>query len=287
MHFIDSPKVPPELEREIFELCVLMHPASALRLMLVAHRTKQWVEPLLYSTVILGGHFDSPPVHQVTTPSVPESPLASTSGVYPSTAIFVVKKDLRTLSLDAAARWIFSTGYISRTQSSPPLRPLHIQSLTTTIDSIKGVPFNGLFFTNLTHLTACRQWSEEWMKVSQVPNLTHLCFTMSIYYPCHCVQLLQTCRKLRVLVLHNGWGTQNSYKEALADDPRFVVIPWPYVFRDWSHRVSSGGEKWMLADHWTIADYWTIAEDLIARRDAGRVDRSTYVVEQSSGIMSK
>jgi hypothetical protein len=37
-----SPILPPELEREIFEICAISRPASIPNLMLVAQRVKEW-----------------------------------------------------------------------------------------------------------------------------------------------------------------------------------------------------------------------------------------------------
>jgi hypothetical protein len=42
-----KPILPPELEREIFELAAISHPECAVRLVLVAHRTLIWLVPTL------------------------------------------------------------------------------------------------------------------------------------------------------------------------------------------------------------------------------------------------
>ncbi|KAJ6462931.1 hypothetical protein C8R45DRAFT_1220429 [Mycena sanguinolenta] len=56
-----SPSLPLELEREIFEICALSRPVSIPKLMLVAQRVKEWVEPLLYRTILLGVDIPGPP----------------------------------------------------------------------------------------------------------------------------------------------------------------------------------------------------------------------------------
>ncbi|KAJ7224649.1 hypothetical protein GGX14DRAFT_557508 [Mycena pura] len=48
----DYPTLPAELERQVFELTALSRPVCIPRLMRVALRVKQWVEPLLYRTLI-------------------------------------------------------------------------------------------------------------------------------------------------------------------------------------------------------------------------------------------
>ncbi|KAJ7048236.1 hypothetical protein C8F01DRAFT_1193550 [Mycena amicta] len=49
----DEPRLPPELEREIFQTTALLH--SAPPLLRVARRVLIWVEPLLYRVLIIGG----------------------------------------------------------------------------------------------------------------------------------------------------------------------------------------------------------------------------------------
>ncbi|KAF8161930.1 hypothetical protein K438DRAFT_1776210 [Mycena galopus ATCC 62051] len=45
------PFLPIDLERHIFEICARSRPALIPKLMLVAWRVKEWVEPLLYHTI--------------------------------------------------------------------------------------------------------------------------------------------------------------------------------------------------------------------------------------------
>ncbi|KAJ7616132.1 hypothetical protein FB45DRAFT_237806 [Roridomyces roridus] len=49
------PKLPPELEREIFELAAQSDPLFVLQLMLVAWRVHTWVKPILYRVILLLG----------------------------------------------------------------------------------------------------------------------------------------------------------------------------------------------------------------------------------------
>ncbi|KAJ7255579.1 hypothetical protein C8J57DRAFT_1655082 [Mycena rebaudengoi] len=48
------PSIPPELEREIFEITATHHPETMPTLLLVAQRILQWIEPLLYRTLVVG-----------------------------------------------------------------------------------------------------------------------------------------------------------------------------------------------------------------------------------------
>ncbi|KAJ7921925.1 hypothetical protein B0H13DRAFT_140548 [Mycena leptocephala] len=47
-----DPRLPPELERTIFEIVALSRPSGIPNLMLVAARVKAWIEPLLYRIVL-------------------------------------------------------------------------------------------------------------------------------------------------------------------------------------------------------------------------------------------
>ncbi|KAJ7471599.1 hypothetical protein B0H11DRAFT_2282997 [Mycena galericulata] len=48
-----TPKIPPELERYIFELCALADRSGIPSLLRVAHRVHVWIEPLLYHALVL------------------------------------------------------------------------------------------------------------------------------------------------------------------------------------------------------------------------------------------
>ncbi|KAF8201937.1 hypothetical protein K438DRAFT_1965389 [Mycena galopus ATCC 62051] len=49
----DSPKLPLELERKVFELAAHLHPSSIPALLRVAHRILVWIEPLLCKILVL------------------------------------------------------------------------------------------------------------------------------------------------------------------------------------------------------------------------------------------
>ncbi|KAJ7059732.1 hypothetical protein C8F01DRAFT_1145482, partial [Mycena amicta] len=48
---MDGPRLPRELEREIFELAAEIHPSTVAVLLRVAHRVQEWTEPFLYRTI--------------------------------------------------------------------------------------------------------------------------------------------------------------------------------------------------------------------------------------------
>ncbi|KAF8193961.1 hypothetical protein K438DRAFT_1969251 [Mycena galopus ATCC 62051] len=272
------PQLPPELEREIFELCALMHPEYILRFMRVSHRTKKWLEPLLYRTLTLGTRtsypFCGPPtdsfLHAIRSGLIFDGLVQN---IFLHYECSLSEDDLRTiLSICGRPLNLFlDQGSLPDASFAVPLiATLNIKFLTVGLHSLKGMPFSGPLFANLTHLTAFAIWGtvEDWLPVSQIPNLTHLCFIHWRLLDI-CPQILQTCTKLRVLVVQCDWDhSKRPFDSALQRDPRFVVIPRSYLhIVDWHRGISSG------------RDHWTIADEFIAKRNAGQVDLSTYVAE--------
>ncbi|KAF8160023.1 hypothetical protein B0H34DRAFT_807447 [Crassisporium funariophilum] len=59
------PVLPSELEREIFMLAVSMFPRCAVRLILVAGRVREWIEPELYRVLRTDEDAVIPPIYRV------------------------------------------------------------------------------------------------------------------------------------------------------------------------------------------------------------------------------
>ncbi|KAJ7758120.1 hypothetical protein DFH07DRAFT_958467 [Mycena maculata] len=55
---MDRPIFPPELEREIFETTAVLHPQTMPSLLRVARRVLIWIEPLLYTVLMVAEGFD-------------------------------------------------------------------------------------------------------------------------------------------------------------------------------------------------------------------------------------
>ncbi|KAJ7785183.1 hypothetical protein DFH07DRAFT_763788 [Mycena maculata] len=62
------PRLPPELEREIFELAIFLHLDTMPALLLVARRVYTWLKPLLYQVVALYTPADDPPPEDESVP---------------------------------------------------------------------------------------------------------------------------------------------------------------------------------------------------------------------------
>ncbi|KAJ7896160.1 hypothetical protein B0H13DRAFT_2338586 [Mycena leptocephala] len=143
------------------------------------------------------------------------------------------------------------------------------RSIFFSFDCVEDTRFNDSIFSNLTHLTVFYEWKSphHWAKVSQIPNLTHLCLTEHRVREI-CPPILQTYGNLLVLLAYCACPVER----ALEEDPRFVVIARKYVYVfDWQRRISSG------------IDHWALVDKFIAKPNVGQIASSTYVLQESVG----
>jgi hypothetical protein len=73
--------------------------------------------------------------------------------------------------------------------------------------------------------------------------------------------MLRTFGSLRALLFLGHQPTALSVDlEVLAADPRFVITPVRYYFKDWQMDALTG------------RDYWARADEFIAKRQSGEID---------------
>ncbi|KAJ7230842.1 hypothetical protein B0H12DRAFT_1263872 [Mycena haematopus] len=268
-------RLPPELERHIFELAANSHSKSIPTLLLVAHRVKIWLEPILYSVVVFvnplpehicfdSAHFSSavqsPAISQHVTnlllsrdvPFVHLAPILSRCSAVQNLALY--GGDLRVL---------------------PFLSAMPLRRLSTALEDFLfpwvAIDFTDPPFSSLTHLQLRddldeAQW-EEWRGLAMIPKLTHLAFalekSLSIFQ-----NTLTACPRLQVLIyLYSpGQAKPGIGLESLAHDTRFVCLPAPAYLADWQTGARGGD------------DFWVRAEKFIAQRNCGEIDRETFVL---------
>ncbi|KAJ7434892.1 hypothetical protein B0H11DRAFT_1247761 [Mycena galericulata] len=266
--------LPRELERLIFEICALSRPTLIPKLMRVAWRVKEWVEPLLYRTIILSY---APPLDGY--PEFTDKILSFAMRSKPSTffrdsvrnlLLYCVpnSKEILTICTSVENLWIVGT---SAGQFDFPATLKHLY--TDVLELLCGPPATRPLFSQLTHLELMgpTQADEDidvlFSSISQLPQLTHLAFYeegfTSIFLP-----LLQTCGSLEVLVFFSGKRLKEfEYEDSLANDLRFVVLPMSSKwFEDWQRGLHTG------------VDYWSRARWFIAKRRSGEIDRLIYVI---------
>ncbi|KAF7324574.1 hypothetical protein MKEN_00498700 [Mycena kentingensis (nom. inval.)] len=264
----DLPILPPELEREIFELCALSRPVLVPKLILVAWRVKQWIEPLLYRTIILSQtkSLDGYPrfTPDVLLPALKTKPRLFRDSVR-HILLHAVSESVIQAVLSVCTRvenlWAplasdvlvsLATPDSSRIIATRPLKHLY----TNFMPLLPRLGSTHPLFAQLTHLEVIgippRRELGAWADaIARLPQLTHLAFNEDALMPI-CASLLGVCR-LQVLVSLIGDTTRVGHDDPRVDDARFVVLfsPW---FEDWQMGVHVG------------KDYWTRAESIVVER---------------------
>ncbi|KAJ7490173.1 hypothetical protein B0H11DRAFT_1912191 [Mycena galericulata] len=267
------PKFPPELERPILELCALLWPSSILKLMLVAKRFKEWIQPLLYRTLVLTSQPGLRLIHGYAHLDAATLLRIFETKPYPS-----LQSSIRHLHLDHPTReilgaiaplfnfaenirihgtpafWVLAEEEISFLMAGASPRRVYTASMTL----FDNLPPSHRFFSQLTHLEitgeSFARIDSDGYPVCAMPCLTHLSFTWIGLIPA-CNELLKKCPALSVLVFLNPpLVLPDLAVNLLLNDLRFVTIPLENLFHDW------------LAGIHDDSDYWSRADDIVARR---------------------
>ncbi|KAJ7203538.1 hypothetical protein GGX14DRAFT_651548 [Mycena pura] len=267
------PTLPVELEKEIFQMTAYSRLSSIPCLMLVAHRVKIWVEPLLFWVIALDR--SSLPYAYPMADDVDFSGIQSlsTSVLRDSVRHLLLKNIPNTVSqfiLSASSAvedlWIASisgaNSFLLPFIGVLPLKRLYCNLGELFADKAQ-IDFGHPLFSRLTHLELFDQRAtDHYFDLALIPHLTHLAF----YFPQAgffdmSLTLLKTCKSLHVLVLLMAVRSQRAVKHEALEDPRFVQMFCSQFVDDWKSGALTG------------SDYWSRAEDFIARRRSGEIDR--------------
>ncbi|KAJ7751748.1 hypothetical protein DFH07DRAFT_774650 [Mycena maculata] len=284
-----TPILPPELEKEIFQIAASSGPLSIPRLMLVAWRVKTWVEPMLYRVlVILGGTGGPRGLNGMRGYPFEDDEEFSRIQSIPTS---ILTESVRHLFLsgmpDPVTEFILSASsgvedffYLNFQQHNPSildvlgrlsLKRLYCGISTDIFESVAQVDFSHALFSHITHLELFDQLDVDdtdiWSNLALIPHLTHLalnCLSVSL-----ALTLLETCNLLRVLVFMRSSFDDDDESELgkLARDSRFVQTDCAEFIKDWQMGALTG------------IDYWSRAEDFIMKRMSGEVDRFQYVMK--------
>ncbi|KAJ7056684.1 hypothetical protein C8F01DRAFT_358391 [Mycena amicta] len=273
-----DPVLPLELERHIFELVALSSPACIPRLVLVAWRVKEWVEPLLYRTLVL-----YPNVHEKVE-AVPHFAPGTFAQILESKSMEFLSANVqnifvRTGSLNQSETKIIMYKFanlrnlflLSFDSADPPTcaewRPQH---LYCDIQHIFGedISFAHPIFSNLTHLELFDGLPEDGegltlsiSDLASLPCLTHLAMDL--------VES-RSLRKLLDVPLTETRILERLRIAGLDAIPRLVVLTLPRFLYDWQLGITSGD------------DYWTRADTLIAKRISGEVNLKAFILEENN-----
>ncbi|KAJ6550155.1 hypothetical protein B0H19DRAFT_1265015 [Mycena capillaripes] len=282
---VEDPRLPPELERLIFELAAISRPTSIPKLMLISWRVKEWVEPLLYRVVLLAkkgtrmrgfpiftvdrflqaiaakppGFFNNAVKHlflEVGKISEAETILSACNHV---TNLFAS----RVLGLDTPALWALRDLRRLTVDLGMFLERYTLECVSAT-------------FRNITHLELLNFWDDDWRvedlwaRLALIPHLTHISFNcapdLAGFY-----SALHTDKRLHYIVFLSLVPETHQ----LGSDDRFVFVSQETLY--W--------QDWLLGAH-RGKDYWTVAESFIAARRAGKVEPSVYRISDKDNWRS-
>ncbi|KAJ7017411.1 hypothetical protein C8F04DRAFT_1156516 [Mycena alexandri] len=281
--------LPPELEREIFEFAALSRPVMIPKLMLVAWHVKEWVEPLLYRTIVFDDPIDGYPAFTIDV-------LLSAIRSKPA---FFFHNAVRHISFQTGGYISPADGMVVISACSgvenivayrdPPLgdSQLPLKRLSTALrqmlDPFESAPLSQADFAHplLSHLTHLELRSDflraadadEWTGLATLPQLTHLAFHSYITFPVF-KRILDTSSTLELLVLLTpyvpSWETEggrDKEDESLLRDMRFVVMTCGDPHRDWQMGARGGKDHWKRAEEFTasrragLVNQWFIETD--------------------------
>ncbi|KAK7058035.1 hypothetical protein R3P38DRAFT_2844072 [Favolaschia claudopus] len=299
------PKLPPELERIVFEMTARTYPAGILPLMLVAWRVKSWVEPFLYRVVHLSPypngrqHYGFPLMPLETLLKIVLNKESSDDPKFRSFCEAVEYVFLEEILIDPISPILDAilmacpkiTDFFTRRPigsnlealaSLTCLRRLAIDTYNLFSNSSPITPiapaaanFAHPLFRNLTHLELidlpARSGSLRrpfYAQLVLIPELTHISFnSAALAIGIH--PTLVKIKKLQCIVIL-GLPLRPHESElnssSLVPDDRFVYIRQTDFQRDWFDCAKGGG------------GYWGIAEMFLAARRKGDIDREHSVV---------
>ncbi|KAF8185828.1 vacuolar protein sorting-associated protein 26-domain-containing protein [Mycena galopus ATCC 62051] len=266
-------RLPPELERHTFEIAAHSDLKSIPTLLLVAHRVKIWLEPILYSVVIasdpLTGLLCFDPVH---------FSLALHSRAFSQHVTNLLCRWFPHPQLVAVLASCSAVENLMLLSNHPDLLPflsaMPLRRLHTTLKDLfpTGVDFTHPLFLHITHLElmdSLHGGEDLWKGLAVIPNLTHLAFWTLRSIPFFRATLA-ACPTLRILVFryHRARADLGKRLDSLAHDTRFVLMSAQSFIKDWQIGAL-GGE-----------DFWVRAERFIAQRNSGEIDRAGYCINE-------
>ncbi|KAF8193903.1 hypothetical protein K438DRAFT_2017569 [Mycena galopus ATCC 62051] len=273
---------PLELEREMFELAAFLYSECMSTLMLVAHRIKIWIEPILYRTLII-----HPRIHDPKFPYLSVGAVERLINLNPRALRHT--RNICLVGVQAADR-LEVTNFLSRCGAVVNLAFIRTSNFRVPHGDVLSIlplrrlsfslrnscfwrpnPFGGgtfdrnhSFFSRITHLDILSRgmnflnW-EEWAGLARIPQLTHLSTHPKISYSV-LRGVLEHCTRLEVLVVRycdEDWLDKAMALGDLTDDLRFVRLLVGDDVGDWE-TGARGGE-----------DYWARATAIVKKRLLG------------------
>ncbi|KAJ7159258.1 hypothetical protein C8R43DRAFT_994274 [Mycena crocata] len=278
-----EPRLPAELEREIFELSAYAQLRSIPSLILVAQRVKIWIEPILYRTFVVG-HQTS--VTEWSSPRMPSNDFLRLLDSRPATFFrdhvrHVLCDECTTVELEVILTKCSGTQDFCSLpfQLESTLLPLIAAMAPRRLD----IPLTPLFqpgpidlahplFLRVTHLCLDSNQLDtvDWLlTLASLQCLTHLaCFPANNGSHgllsgalAHCPHLL-----LLLLVWYNAEDIDVQISAPFAHDPRFVQLAVERYVEEWEAEARGGEGYWRRANAIVQERHSTIQRKLAVQR---------------------
>ncbi|KAJ7065619.1 hypothetical protein C8F01DRAFT_1366572 [Mycena amicta] len=278
---VTETRLPPDLEREIFEYTADLYPAAIPNLLCVAHRVLAWIEPILYRTVHISPEHISAFLTATKSKSKPPEFFAKHVQRLFITSFRAPQMDdtFAGLALCTGVTRIAGLGTLVCRSLLPVIARMRLERIALFLTYVfpsndddeheaNEVDLSLPCFQTLTHFDVFDFLDMEAValvyaaKLCALPVLTHLSLNGTV--PWSAVEmLLQGCRCLQVLVVL--WGESEKKGRARAaqtpfDDVRFVVMRY-HIYEE------------AIRDP---PNYWTQARAFIADKRLGKIDARCF-----------
>ncbi|KAF7297541.1 hypothetical protein MIND_00988300 [Mycena indigotica] len=257
-----QPRLPPELERQIFAMAAALYPSITVPLLLVARRVLIWIEPTLYASPILEekSHLDAflrivarnpemarGTVRQVILPCTPGTTAAQDAL---RTALSACKR----LDRLAVGSCIWSAALLADL-SAAGIRLTrfagHVTGHVTGHGTAGAAPFSSLrlLFGAVTHLEVFDELRDATPLLTALPCLTHIAISMPSIDGQRAVNdIMRSLPHLQVFCIVwsiNRWSTRRkSTSQFVFTDARVVMC----LYEEWFDAIVDGPSYWELAE---------------------------------------
>ncbi|CAK5273432.1 unnamed protein product [Mycena citricolor] len=295
---MNHPKLPPELERYIFTLLAVADLASNALLLRVAHRVKQWVEPLLYRTIYRTPHM-MPKFTDAVLREFLDSKPQKCHDVVRHVMFFDVASGI-SLPLLESCRSIENVWVERRVKKNmlaligglPKLQRLYCPF--AAIDLIPKISFDSTVaqpFARLSHLEfndtkiPGTQSDAQVAIIASLPALSHLALSGMAFHGLRmALRVLEQCPRLRVLaIIHwpifdsSGplYEVRGPRREVFEENLRLVCVFKRRDAHDW------------LAGTRNEPDFWEHADRLVALRQTRTDEARSYLILMADASASE
>ncbi|KAJ7040946.1 hypothetical protein C8F04DRAFT_1081094 [Mycena alexandri] len=252
--------LPPELERQIFELTAKLYPATAPTLLRVAQRVRLWIEPILYETLTIVLETPRGPHPAILQPFLSKPATFFQKNV--RNLLLAVRLDKKNEQFDLILS--SCSGVVNLALLGGPT----CRSLLCFLAAMKlqrlAVCLQDLFFTSpidltlpcfaaLTHLDLLHSTDSSKLTAEDfaaLPALTHLHLYMC---PALMNAVLLRCSGLKVLI-HTQFPVSlarlNVPQRRKVQDPRLIFLgAYTHdLWTDWKTRIQGKMDLWAHAD---------------------------------------